>query len=189
MYKCSKCGVEAERIFIRKDRWQKNVFSDENGHLWMGTRCPSCKRKYHVDYNHARGTVFIDDTDYHAIKSGREAERVVAAELERRGWAVVLTTAKGPDLVVTRGGIVKTVEVKRAKHAKKRNCWMSYPVQPNRRGDDFCAIYFPDIDKIVIDAMDRHLAAASASGYRQVTRLRRFVAALDLRVFLPEELT
>ena len=185
LQKCAKCGNTCQRIFVRKDRWQKNVFSDENGHLWMGTRCPSCKRDYHRSYNHARGTVSIDETKYHAIKSGREAERAVAAVFEALGWSVTLTTVKGPDIVAIKNGRTITVEVKRAKHAKKRDCWMSYPVSPKRRADDYCAIYFPDFDKIWVDSMPAHLAAASESGYRQVTKLRKELALCVGRVFLP----
>lgn len=181
-HKCSHCGNEFERIFV-KIFCHRKIYVDENGRRWRMSQCPDCKRNYHRNY---LGSKLIDDVQYHQIKSGREAERIVGQAFHSLGWNISLTLCSGPDVTITKGerGPL-TIEVKRAKHAKKRNCWMSYPVQPNRLRDDYCAIYFPDIDKIWVDSMADHAAACSKSGYRQVTLLRRQLSDFSETIFLP----
>lgn len=178
--------MECERIFLKRDdRWCKDIFLNEFGKRWMGKKCPACRTAYHIQYGRAHGSLPIDEIKYHSIKSGREAEQVVAQALREIGWTTKLTTARGPDIIACAHESAISIEVKRAKHAKKRNCWLTYPVLPGRRNDDYCAIYFPGIDKISIVAMTDHLGACSASGYRMVTKLRKQLADEPSRLFLP----
>ena len=77
-------------------------------------------------------------------------------------------SANGPDLYIEKKGRCFSVEVKTAR-LRSDSGPLVYPVERNRRKDDFIAIVVRDY--VLIEPMADHLRACSRSGYRTLSKL------------------
>jgi hypothetical protein len=98
------------------------------------------------------------------------SEELVAEHFREKGYQVVRTAGRGPDLTVTDSIGSFTVEVKiTSKSSSYGQCTIS-AVQPARRGDTFIAVVF-DNGYIHLEPMNKHLEKCWPSGGRDFTEL------------------
>ena len=88
----------------------------------------------------------------------------------RNGFKVVSfrkkKNANGPDCYIKSGDSVFTCEIKSCK-ITERGTVQVYPVEPNRRNDDFILIELPS-GYLMFSKMKDHISLCTKSGYRSL---------------------
>lgn len=169
--KCKICNQYVDHIANGDRKGNGWIWRDQGGKKWSSKICPSCaviNSKQWDSYKKGLKYGSVDDVQYHPIKRGREAERLVACLFRLRGWQTKLTTLKGTDLTIYKNDLIKTVEVKRV--CGRPGHWFVSPVSQNCQNNDLIALVLP-CDHVAISDMAGHLKKCSKKGYRGVTRV------------------
>lgn len=104
-----------------------------------------------------------------AYIKAKKTELIAKKYIESIGYTnTVQCTAQGPDVVGFMNGRKYLFEVKPARKYFKQ--WLTSPVLPLRKNDDFIAIVFPN-GFVSIQLMVDHLKVCSPAGHRNVASL------------------
>lgn len=173
-------SVKCKKCFLMKNRKRTTDYADAHVHYryedeirspWNGLECPDCRKLRVVANARKKGIGTIDEVKNVWRQKGRKAERIVEKYFLDKGYHVVLTTNKGPDLIIEKDGIKKTVEVKAIGFCSRsvKNSVRVSKVKDNRKNDDFIAYVRVDDEKIVIRPMMDHLLDCRSGGCVTVT--------------------
>jgi len=97
--------------------------------------------------------------------------------LEDVGWKVLDKPKKnenGADMTVVNDKISYRIEIKVARKLASGS-WQVNPIEPNRRSDDFVAIFVNN--KWILRKMTDHLKLCSENGYNSVTEVTRLLGS------------
>lgn len=54
LVRCKHCNQESVRRFSHKASNKRSVFTDQYSRAWHGAKCPTCYRKYKLEYDDKR---------------------------------------------------------------------------------------------------------------------------------------
>ena len=97
--------------------------------------------------------------------------------LERIGWKVLDKPKKnenGADMTIINDKLSYRIEIKVARKLASGS-WQVNPVEPNRRVDDFIAIFISG--QWIFRKMTDHLKLCSENGYNAVTEIARLLGS------------
>lgn len=140
-----------------KDSSRNWKYIDKYGSHWHRSMCPDCiKSKKRKDNQIKYGYGPLAEVENHLQKKGRESELKAKEYFLNKGYKVIHTNGKGPDLIIKKGSLECTVEVKTVIKLKKVNCFWVNSVYPTRMNDTFIAYVYKD--HVVCNSMEKHLA-------------------------------
>jgi hypothetical protein len=166
---CRICRISKFRTRAEKyETTGKYIYRDEFGRKWNRKCCPDCIR---INIHRLGINKYRHELTDHKNSKGFNAEKLVSNYFLMQEYRVTQTHAHGPDLIIEKGDVIKTCEVKSITPYKVngKTFYFCSPIYPKRRNDDLIAFVMPD-DSLIIENMKDHLMKCAKSGRRSFTK-------------------